>query len=416
MIPSTLRSKVLEQIHEGPLGHWKMYAQGKRLCILAWNFQWYQGGCGEMWHLSSQLQVIQTNWKCEWCASSHMAYVRHRFCSIGIRLITWWLEITSPSTWSLEDYPNSSTHTVIKELGLVFTELGRPFVLRSGQWTLLQFEGISQLPEFLSGGPHHQQPTLSTKQWIHWSFGGHRQEADGQIFERGKTVEFWSSTVPDHSNLIYTPISIRDVDREESHIWTLPQVPSSIGHNMDTSRIRKELLRRQPATTSTSTGATELEPGQPVFVKEVHGNIWRTATINQPACWTRFLLGQVSRQLHLEKDQINDQTKGLYLLILSFRLKHNRWTLKEKPVHVLIHPSTSWMDSQCCPVMPTTSVTTPATIDRDSQVSAIPDPITGATSPTSDRGSAPSPVTTPRHSTRSTKGFPPVCYTPSRKW
>ena len=85
----------------------------------------------------------------------------------------------------------------------------------------------------------------------------------------------------------------------------LPQVPSSIGHNMDTSRICKELLRRQP-TTSTSTGATELEPGQPVFVKEVHG---QPATIDQPAAepdsyWVRF-----SRQLHLQKDQINDQTK-----------------------------------------------------------------------------------------------------------
>ena len=77
---------------------------------------------------------------------------------------------------------------------------------------------------------------------------------------------------------------------------------------MDTSRIHKELLRRQPAMT-TSTGATELEPGQAVFVKEVHGNIWRTATIDQPAAATRFLLGQVSRQLHLEKDQIHDQTK-----------------------------------------------------------------------------------------------------------
>ena len=48
----------------------------------------------------------------------------------------------------------------------------------------------------------------------------------------------------------------------------LPQIPSSIGHNMDTSRIRKELLRRQPNNT-TSTGTMELEPGQPVFVKEV---------------------------------------------------------------------------------------------------------------------------------------------------
>ena len=71
----------------------------------------------------------------------------------------------------------------------------------------------------------------------------------------------------------------------------LPQIPSSIGHNMDTSRICKELLRRQPTTTST--GATELEPGQPVFVKEVHGNVWRTATVDQPAAepdsyWVRF--------------------------------------------------------------------------------------------------------------------------------
>ena len=73
---------------------------------------------------------------------------------------------------------------------------------------------------------------------------------------------------------------------------SLPQLPSIIGHNMDTSRIHQELLRRQPNNT-TSTGAMDLEPGQPVFVKEVHGNIWRTATVDQPAAepdsyWVRF--------------------------------------------------------------------------------------------------------------------------------
>ena len=56
-------------------------------------------------------------------------------------------------------------------------------------------------------------------------------------------------------------------------------------------------------------------------------------------------------------------------------------------------------------VMPMTSVTTPATIDRDSQVSEIPDPITGAPRPTSDRGSASSPVTTSRCSTYLPKVF-----------
>ena len=64
-----------------------------------------------------------------------------------------------------------------------------------------------------------------------------------------------------------------------------------------------------------------------------------------------------------------------------------------------------------------TSVTTPATIDRDSKVGEITDPInTGAPQPTSGRGPAPSPqIPTPRCSTRSTKGVPPVHYTPSRK-
>ena len=38
MIPSTLRSKVLEQIHEGHLGIEKCMLK-VRDCVLAWNFQ-----------------------------------------------------------------------------------------------------------------------------------------------------------------------------------------------------------------------------------------------------------------------------------------------------------------------------------------------------------------------------------------
>ena len=50
--------------------------------------------------------------------------------------------------------PNSSTHAVIKELGLVFTELGRPFVLRSDNrpcYSSRQFQAVPKLPKFLSG-------------------------------------------------------------------------------------------------------------------------------------------------------------------------------------------------------------------------------------------------------------------------
>ena len=70
------------------------------------------------------------------------------------------------------------------------------------------------------------------------------------------------------------------------------------------------------------------------------------------------------------------------------------------------------------PVTPMTSVTTPATVDRGSKVSETPNPInyTGAPQPTSEREAISSPqMTTPRCSTRSTKGVPPVLYTPSRR-
>ena len=70
------------------------------------------------------------------------------------------------------------------------------------------------------------------------------------------------------------------------------------------------------------------------------------------------------------------------------------------------------------PATPMTSVTNPATVDRGSKVSETPDPInsTGVPQPTSERGTVPSPqMITPRHLTRSTKGVPPVRYTPSRR-
>ena len=69
------------------------------------------------------------------------------------------------------------------------------------------------------------------------------------------------------------------------------------------------------------------------------------------------------------------------------------------------------------PVMPMTSVTTPATIDRGSKVSEITDPVISTRAPQpAVRGATPIvPLTPPRHSTRSTKGVPPDCYTPSKK-
>ena len=71
----------------------------------------------------------------------------------------------------------------------------------------------------------------------------------------------------------------------------LPQIPSSVGRSVENSKIRKELMKHQPNTSNHS--PMELKPGQLVFVKEVHGNIWKTGVINQSAkepesYWVKF--------------------------------------------------------------------------------------------------------------------------------
>ena len=106
---------------------------------------------------------------------------------------------------------------------------------------------------------------------------------DGKPWNYG-LMQYWAIPI---SSTLPSPLEML-TGRPHS---TFPQLPSTIGHNMETSRIQEELLRRQP---NTSTGAhMELDPGQPVFVKEVSGNIWKTATVDQPAAepdsyWVRF--------------------------------------------------------------------------------------------------------------------------------
>ena len=161
------------------------------------------------------------------------------------------------------------------------------------QWTLLQFQGVPQLPKFLLCWPHHQQPSLPTKQWICWSFGGNHQETDGKISERGKNLwNYGLLQYRTHIHQLYSSITIGDVDRKKT---TFNPSTASIKYWQRTWKppgFKKNCLGVQPNNTSTGTHM-DLDPGQPVFVKEVSGNIWRMATVDQPAAesdsyWVRF--------------------------------------------------------------------------------------------------------------------------------
>ena len=67
------------------------------------------------------------------------------------------------------------------------------------------------------------------------------------------------------------------------------------------------------------------------------------------------------------------------------------------------------------PVTPMESVTPPATKDRDSKVRKSTDPIISTEAPQPAASGITPTVSTPRHSTCSTKGVAPVRYTPLKK-
>ena len=82
---------------------------------------------------------------------------------------------------------------------------------------------------------------------------------------------------------------------------SLPQIPLTIGKSVESPRICQELIKHQPSTSASY--SMELEPGQPVFIKEVHGNVWKTGVIDQPAkepdsYWIKFPDSSILRRTH----------------------------------------------------------------------------------------------------------------------
>ena len=130
LIPSTLRKKVLEQIHDGHLGIEKCMLKARELVF---------------WPGISN-DICKAVEKCGICQASSKA-VKPVGNVSDVPPHAWHILGTDLFYWNMIDYlvvgdyfskylvvrklPKSSTHAVIKELGLIFTELGRPFILRS---------------------------------------------------------------------------------------------------------------------------------------------------------------------------------------------------------------------------------------------------------------------------------------------
>ena len=126
---------------------------------------------------------------------------------------------------------------------------------------------------------------------------------------------------------------------------------------METSRIRKELIKHQPSTSTHS--PMELEPGQPVFMKEVHGNVWKTGTIDQPAkepesYWVKFPDNSILRRT---RSMIKPQSQPSYFeLEAEGREWNNRGHI---PPHSH-HPFNSNLQAPEIPALPVDNLVPPA--------------------------------------------------------
>ena len=159
---------------------------------------------------------------------------------------------------------------------------------------------------------------------------------------------------------------------------TLQQLPSTIGKNVGTSKIHEELLRRQ---SNTSTGTPmELDSGQPVFVKKVSGNVWKTATVDQPAAepdsyWVRFRHNSILRRT---RSIIKPRSQPSHF---ELQAEAQPWNFGGK---FSSHSSDSFNQmnvESMLPVTPMEGVTTPTTKDRGSEVRKPTNPISSTEHP-----------------------------------
>ena len=236
VIPSTLRRKVLEQIHEGHLGIKK--------CMLKARDSVFWPGISN--------DIRETVEKCGICQASFRAAKQVGNVSDDVPSHAWHTLGTDPFYWDkmhylvIRDYfskylivrrlPNSSTHVVIKELGLVFTELGKPFILRSDNGPCYSSREFHNFLSFyqvdhVTSSPHYPQSNGFAEALV-----GITKKLMEKSVKEGKP---WNYGLLQHrttpiSSTLPSPLEMLTGRRPCS---SLPQLPSSIGKNMDTSRI-----------------------------------------------------------------------------------------------------------------------------------------------------------------------------------
>ena len=124
----------------------------------------------------------------------------------------------------------------------------------------------------------------------------------------------------------------------------------------------------------------DLDPGQPVFVKEESRNIWKTATVDQPAAepdsyWIRFPDNSILRRT---RSMIKPRSLPSHF---KLQAEAQPWNFEGKADSHSYDSFNQLNGNSMLPVTPMASVTTPATKDRGSKVRKLTDPIISTEAP-----------------------------------
>ena len=166
---------------------------------------------------------------------------------------------------------------------MVFTEFGRPHILRSDNrpcYRSAEFQEFLQLHGvlYITSSPHHHQSN---------GFAEAMVKIAKKMMERStKEGRSWNSRLLEYrktpiSNTIPSPLEIL-MNRKPRTL--LPQMPSCFqAFPQNSLRILEQLMSKQDKQAGTAGSAiTELEPGQPIWVLEPDGKSWKTAKVKEP--------------------------------------------------------------------------------------------------------------------------------------
>ena len=165
LIPSTLRWKVMEQIHEGHQGIEKYIEK----CMLkARESVYWLGISDDIWEAVEKCGICQSSYRAAKPVGNVSEVPPHAWHTLGTDLFYWnkmdYLVVGDYFSKYLivRKIPNSSTYLVIKELGVIFTEFGCPFVLKSDNgpcYTSREFHDFLEFYKIyhITSSPHYPQ-------------------------------------------------------------------------------------------------------------------------------------------------------------------------------------------------------------------------------------------------------------------